>query len=1219
MGISLILMKVLLITEEEGVARLIKEYLTETKDSGFTLIWARSLSEGIKTRDKEKIDILIIDLNLPDSNCQNTVQKIQDSDFTIPVIILAGYEEEQYAINAMHRGAEQYILKKDLTRAFLVTALRNGIECHKIRLELKEKIQEFENIINNFRNLIAMQTDGIIVVDERGLISYMNHVAMEILDFQFDALVDTPFTYGVKEDRVLDIEILRKKKPSCIVEMYQRSFLWGGKWARFISIRDVTDQKKAEDSLRRNQDILLEAQNIAHFGSWEHDIKTGKETWSDEIFRIFGQHTETGKASLGEWQRNIHPQDWIKLDAAIQEAIRNWTPFNLEIRITRPDGTVRWGWIIGKTGSDEYRNVIKIYGTLQDITERRQAQESLQQSEESYRSLVEQLNDVIYTSDTKGRITFISPAVEALTGIKPFRMLNHNLIDFIVAEDRPVAATNFQKLLAGEFVVGEYRILNKKGDLRWIRVNTRPFFKKKILFGTQGIVTDITDQKEIEQELKFRNLLLSTQQETSLDGILVIDENREIISFNQRFVEMWKIPLDVINKRSNKQAIEAILQNISNPNQFLSRLDYLYSHSRETSQDEIILKDGRIFERYSSPLLGSTGQFFGRIWYFRDITERRRAEEALRDSEQKFRSFLEQSAEAFVLTDELGKITLWNRSAEQIFGLAGLTVLGKNLWDVQFAFVNNKQQNSQYYEAHKKNVLEALKTGEADWMNKVMETEIRLTMGKNIVIETIAFPIKSEKGFLLGFINRDVTEHKRSEELLYRRLAYERMLTEISTQALIIPEIDHFIQKSLQTLGKSLEITRVSLYNNQKKSNIVILLKEWIDASFPSPEKHLKDFSQKSAQWIAEEMAHNQVKLYVDPEQDVIKFIPMTDRLPYEKTMLIVPLFVNDEYFGFLGFEDARHDRVWKGEDIDILRTTATIIAQTISRNKYKEELEQLVVNRTKQLQKTLEQSEQIIRERQKVEEELLEAKIAAETANRAKSEFLANMSHELRTPLNAITGFSQIVQDGVAGVVNLEQKEILGNILESGNHLLALINEILDLSKIEAGKVELRVTSFPLKPFLERCKYMFSEKAAVKNIGLSLDIANNIDIIVADEVKLKQVVFNLLSNAVKYTLTGGDAGIIAKPVGSFIQITVWDTGIGIAPQNLPKLFQPFGRIESEYSKGFSGTGLGLHYSKKLVELHGGRIWVVSEEGRGSQFHFTIPLSNPKPINPIAN
>ena len=225
------------------------------------------------------------------------------------------------------------------------------------------------------------------------------------------------------------------------------------------------------------------------------------------------------------------------------------------------------------------------------------------------------------------------------------------------------------------------------------------------------------------------------------------------------------------------------------------------------------------------------------------------------------------------------------------------------------------------------------------------------------------------------------------------------------------------------------------------------------------------------------------------------------------------------------------------------------------------------------------------------------------EAASRHKSEFLASMSHELRTPLNAIIGFSEVLREEMFGPLNERQSDYLNDILTSGRHLLSLINDILDLSKIEAGKMELDLSTFALPPVLESGLTMIRERATNHGISLGLDVATDVGEITADERKVKQVVFNLLSNAVKFTPDGGRIDLTARCSNGDVEVTVSDNGIGIAPEDQERVFEEF-----QQSGQREGSGLGLALCRSFVELHGGQLRLISALGAGSTFTFTIPL-----------
>jgi signal transduction histidine kinase len=231
-----------------------------------------------------------------------------------------------------------------------------------------------------------------------------------------------------------------------------------------------------------------------------------------------------------------------------------------------------------------------------------------------------------------------------------------------------------------------------------------------------------------------------------------------------------------------------------------------------------------------------------------------------------------------------------------------------------------------------------------------------------------------------------------------------------------------------------------------------------------------------------------------------------------------------------------------------------------------------------------------------------------AEMANVAKSEFLANMSHELRTPLNAIIGFSDLMLEGETGYLNQKQIKYLNNVSASGKHLLLIINDILDISKIEAGKMEFSFENISLHETVNEVLMTCSSLAAAKKIDLILNMECTIKTIRADKLKLKQILYNLINNAIKFTPQGGRVTLHIESDNENILFKIIDTGEGISKENQKKLFKVFGQLDTANSRKYAGTGLGLAIVKKLVEVHRGVVWVESEIDRGSTFAFQIPI-----------
>lgn len=231
------------------------------------------------------------------------------------------------------------------------------------------------------------------------------------------------------------------------------------------------------------------------------------------------------------------------------------------------------------------------------------------------------------------------------------------------------------------------------------------------------------------------------------------------------------------------------------------------------------------------------------------------------------------------------------------------------------------------------------------------------------------------------------------------------------------------------------------------------------------------------------------------------------------------------------------------------------------------------------------------------------------EATSQHKSEFLANMSHELRTPLNAVIGFSEVLQQRMFGDLNEKQMEYVEDIHSSGRHLLSLINDILDLSKIEAGKLELNRSRFDLPTTVEGTLTLVRERATRHGLTMDLSLDSGLGEIDADERKVRQILLNLLSNAVKFTPDGGRIEITGRVVDDAAQISVSDTGIGISSEDQAKIFEEFQQVGGDHEGKREGTGLGLTLARKFVELHGGRIWVDSMVGHGATFTFTLPLT----------
>ena len=305
------------------------------------------------------------------------------------------------------------------------------------------------------------------------------------------------------------------------------------------------------------------------------------------------------------------------------------------------------------------------------------------------------------------------------------------------------------------------------------------------------------------------------------------------------------------------------------------------------------------------------------------------------------------------------------------------------------------------------------------------------------------------------------------------------------------------------------------------------------------------------------------------------RFRPLLGRLGY-RSLLAVPLLREDRIMGGLTIYRRRTGN-FSTEVVNLLQTFATQSVLAIQNARLFREIE----DKGRQL----------------------------EAANRHKSEFLANVSHELRTPLNAIIGFSEVLLEKLFGELNEKQNEYVDDIISSGRHLLSLINDILDLAKIEAGRMELELAKFDLPAALENALLLVRERATRQRVKLERVVDERLGEFVGDERKIKQVLLNLLSNAVKFTPEEGQIRVEARLGDGSVIMSVADSGIGIAPQDQEAIFEEFRQVRTSYARKHEGTGLGLALTRKFVEMHGGKIWVESEVGKGSRFIFSLPIN----------
>jgi PAS domain S-box-containing protein len=594
---------------------------------------------------------------------------------------------------------------------------------------------------------------------------------------------------------------------------------------------------------------------------------------------------------------------------------------------------------------------------------------------------------------------------------------------------------------------------------------------------------------------------------------------------------------------------------------------------------EAIRRDGTLVpaEGWAHFIRDAAGRPIQHLGVFRDITERRRVEEAIRESEARYRSLFDNANDSILTFTLEGVVTSVNRAYERLTGWTRDELIGLN-WAVLIAPVDRERMADRTRRAL---------AGEK--LPSQFEVRTLCKDGRVVPLEGRTRMQRDLDGRPTGFqgIYRDITERKQAEEALREsEERYRAMFAEAQERGEVLDRL-YRVMASMQVSLNSQDRLRAFVEGVHKVLGFdrfyVALASPDLAAFEVVAAAGVEMFERLPLTPAAGPLYHayaTRQPLAILSDEDLRRVPPVgaeyRDRSYFRSRRFIVaPLIAGDRVIGVASADNKTTRRPITPAHVELF----TLVAQ--------------------QLATALEEA------RLYAEVERKSAEL--ESASRHKSEFLANMSHELRTPLNAVIGFSEVLSERMFGELNEKQDEYLKDIHASGRHLLSLINDILDLSKIEAGKMELEPSDFDLPMTIENALMFVRERAARRDIALHSVVDRRLAKIHADERKIRQVLLNLLSNAIKFTPEGGRIEIGAKPVDGCIEVSVSDTGVGIAPEDQEAVFEEFRQVGTAEKK-VEGTGLGLALSRKFIELHGGNIWVKSQLGEGSTFTFTVPV-----------
>ena len=726
----------------------------------------------------------------------------------------------------------------------------------------------------------------------------------------------------------------------------------------------------------------------------------------------------------------------------------------------------------------------------------------------------------------------------------------------------------------------------------------------------------MTDNQPINQEHHLHNLLnrnnalLKAQQDAVLDGILVVDENRKIVSFNQHFCELWKIPDDIISEANSPKLLDYVLTKLLYPESFLEKVNYLYEHPEETSIDKIYFKDGRIFERYSSPIQSGSGEYYGRIWNFRDVTESQRREETLQlivegTTTQVGSEFFHSCVRSLATLLKMRHVLI-----------SGLLCESKNKVRT-IAFWNGEGFGENFDYSLINNPCEKLMLGKMlSYSHSVQslfpeDPNLKLLQAESY----IGIPLLDKSGEIIGLIaavdDKPLPENIETQESILKIFAARTgaELERINLEKALLKQLerDTLLQQITQKIRNSLDSQQIFQTTVNQLGKIFGVSRCHIHSYTSSPQPQIPlvaeyrhpDYRSMLGINIPLNGKLNGQKIL---NQDAAFAASDVNKIPslkpvlnicnqwQVKSLLAVRTSYQGKANGIIVLHQCNRIRDWTKDETELLEAVAAQVGIALAQARL---LEQEREN-TKLLQI---------------------AKNQAEAANHAKSTFLANMSHQLRTPLNAIIGFSRLMQQSFA--VNTQQQEHLQIINRSGKSLLNLVNDVLEMAKIEAGQTRLNSIIFNFHSVLQNLWSTFQPQADAKNLSFQFNLPPDLpQYISGDETKLRQVLSNLLSNAIKFTKKGKITLSVttqtnnqvfsshSSPSLLSLSFQLEDTGCGIASEDIKKLFQPF--VQTSSYKTENGTGLGLAISHEFVQLMGGNLEVKSTLGEGSIFNFSI-------------
>lgn len=1007
---------------------------------------------------------------------------------------------------------------------------------------------------------------------------------------------------------------------------------------------DITLKKKNEIALKESEARYKNLFNNAQVGLFRTTIDTGKIIACNETFARMAGYSSTEQCCR-EYITTEHYVDKDLRNKVIQQLLAEKSVSGIEAEFTDKHGNPIWVQYAVKLFETE--NFIE--GALIDISTRKQAEENLYKSEEKLRDIFSNIRDVYYEITLEGIILEISPSIKYISLYEREEFIGKSILSFYADPD---SRLQFIEQLKANGAVDDYEIsmFNKNGAKVRCSISARLVMnndgKPKFIVGS---LRNIEERKKAEDERKKLETQYSELFINANDIIITADFNAHVTSINPAAERILGFsPDEIIGKCLSKFVTQSsytkILQNIK---------DKLTNINSATNYEiQALHKNGGLVHLQVNSFLRSSdnkapSEVFAIV---RDISESINAKNNLLKSEEKYRNIFNNIQDCYFETIPDRTITEVSPSIDKISSYTREELIGKDI----LSFYAIPEQRDQFISL-------LLQKG------SVIDYEIILTdKGKKQVHCTVsASVIKNSDGIPVKFVGsmRNIDERKKIENQIIESEKRYRFISENTADIIwmrepetlrytyispsversrgftveeamqqnldqvLSPESYKVIIENFRTRMKSFEngdesarIQTEIVEQNCKNGNTI--LSEVVTTLLTSDNGKVNGILGVSRDIT--ERRRNEEKIRESEEKYRSIFNSFID-VYYELSMDGTIITISPSCYAMSGY---------KAEDIigkNIMDTGQYPEQQQLFLEKilkdgsvYDYEIplklkngEQAIVSVSSHLKfdrnNTPISIEGVIRditERKKTVDEIIKAKEEAELANRSKSEFLANISHETRTPLNGIIGLSEILLESA---VNDEQKENLELLMNSADDLLSILNDLLDVSAMESGKLEIIHEPFSLNEVVQKSIHILSHKIEIKGLSINSHIDQAIPtMLIGDGLRIRQLIYNLVGNAIKYTPSGSiNISVISKGIEKsrhWVQFCIKDTGIGIPREKIGEIFEAFKQVDSSLKRKYSGVGLGLAISKKLVELMDGKIWVESEVGKGSSFYFEIGL-----------